>query len=87
MRRDATINALFYNLHTQEIEDFTELGLADMEAGLIRTPLEPFETFKDDPLRVLRLVRFASRLQFRIVDKVQQAMKNDEIKVAGLRSH
>jgi len=82
MRRDATINALFYNLHTQEVEDFTELGLADMEAGLIRTPLEPFETFKDDPLRVLRLVRFASRLQFRIVDEVRQAMKNDEIKVA-----
>ncbi|KAF5717424.1 tRNA nucleotidyltransferase [Fusarium globosum] len=64
-RRDATVNALFYNLHDDRVEDFTG-GLADMEAKIIRTPLEPFQTFMDDPLRVLRLVRFASRLQFTI---------------------
>ncbi|RDW69700.1 hypothetical protein BP6252_08720 [Coleophoma cylindrospora] len=65
LRRDATINALFYNLHTGEVEDFTG-GLLDMESQLIRTPLEPHQTFMDDPLRVLRLVRFASRLNFHI---------------------
>ncbi|GKT45497.1 CCA tRNA nucleotidyltransferase, mitochondrial [Colletotrichum spaethianum] len=65
LRRDATINALFYNLHTGLVEDLTG-GLADMKSRLIRTPMEPFQTFTDDPLRVLRLVRFASRLDFAI---------------------
>ncbi|KAL1873130.1 hypothetical protein VTK73DRAFT_1041 [Phialemonium thermophilum] len=63
LRRDATVNALFYNIHTDMVEDFTG-GLADLEAKVIRTPMEPLHTFTDDPLRVLRLVRFASRLQF-----------------------
>ncbi|KAK1840857.1 tRNA nucleotidyltransferase [Colletotrichum chrysophilum] len=65
MRRDATINALFYNLHTGLIEDLTG-GLEDMASRLIRTPMSPLQTFTDDPLRVLRLVRFASRLDFDI---------------------
>ncbi|KAI8296133.1 CCA tRNA nucleotidyltransferase [Colletotrichum sp. SAR11_59] len=65
MRRDATINALFYNLHTGLIEDLTG-GLKDMASRLIRTPMSPLQTFTDDPLRVLRLVRFASRLDFDI---------------------
>ncbi|KFX93797.1 hypothetical protein V495_03712 [Pseudogymnoascus sp. VKM F-4514 (FW-929)] len=65
LRRDATINALFYNIHTDEVEDFAG-GLADLDAKLIRTPLEPHQTFVDDPLRVLRLIRFASRLNFKI---------------------
>ena len=82
MRRDATINALFYNIHTQEVEDFTGKGLTDMNDKLIRTPLAPYETFKDDPLRVLRLIRFASRLGFEIVKEVQQAMMNEDIRVS-----
>lgn len=65
LRRDATINALFYNLHTDQIEDFVG-GLNDLEAKMIKTPLEPYQTFLDDPLRVLRLIRFASRLGFEI---------------------
>ncbi|KAF9870862.1 putative poly polymerase protein [Colletotrichum karsti] len=64
-RRDATINALFYNLHDSVVEDMTS-GLADMKSRLIRTPMCPLQTFTDDPLRVLRLVRFASRLDFTI---------------------
>ncbi|KAF8473966.1 hypothetical protein BDZ91DRAFT_712896 [Kalaharituber pfeilii] len=82
LRRDATVNALFYNLHTQEVEDFTERGLQDMEDRLIRTPLKPWETFNDDPLRVLRLIRFASRLGFEIVPEVKDAMKDEGIKKA-----
>lgn len=77
-RRDATINALFYNLHTGEVEDFMG-GLPDLDNKIIRTPLEPLKTFKDDPLRVLRLVRFASRLQFRIDDETRRLMNNEQV--------
>ncbi|UNI20372.1 CCA tRNA nucleotidyltransferase [Purpureocillium takamizusanense] len=73
LRRDATINALFFNLHTGCIEDFTG-GLPDMAARVIRTPLDPQQTFTDDPLRVLRLIRFASRLQFDIDPATQRVM-------------
>ncbi|KAH6660737.1 hypothetical protein BKA67DRAFT_511430 [Truncatella angustata] len=78
LRRDATINALFYNLNTGKVEDFTG-GLVDMESKLIRTPLEPFQTFMDDPLRVLRLIRFASRLEFTIDSEAEQAMSDHRV--------
>ncbi|KAF4952645.1 hypothetical protein FGADI_6535 [Fusarium gaditjirri] len=77
-RRDATVNALFYNLHDDRVEDFTG-GLADMEAKIIRTPLEPFQTFMDDPLRVLRLVRFASRLRFTIDANTRKFMADPKV--------
>ncbi|PWY87530.1 ATP :tRNA-specific tRNA nucleotidyltransferase [Aspergillus heteromorphus CBS 117.55] len=79
LRRDATINALFYNLNESKVEDFTGQGLTDMESGIIRTPLEPFQTFQDDPLRVLRLIRFASRLGYSIDEETQAAMRNEHI--------
>jgi len=79
MRRDATVNALFYNLDTQQVEDFTGRGLHDMEDKIIRTPLQPYQTFKDDPLRVLRLIRFACRLGFEIEATTQEAMKEKSI--------
>lgn len=79
MRRDATVNAMFYNLNTCQIEDFTGRGFQDMEAKIIRTPLEPYQTFKDDPLRVLRLIRFASRLNYTIDPDTEKAMSNQEI--------
>ncbi|KAK3944819.1 mitochondrial CCA tRNA nucleotidyltransferase [Diplogelasinospora grovesii] len=78
LRRDATVNALFYNLHTEEVEDFTG-GLKDMEEKIIRTPLEPLQTFMDDPLRVLRLVRFASRLEFRIDPEAEKVMGEPKV--------
>ncbi len=78
LRRDATINALFYNLHTGEVEDFTG-GLPDLEAKLIKTPLKPFQTFMDDPLRVLRLVRFASRLQFSLDPDAEKVMGDSKV--------
>jgi len=74
-RRDATINALFYNLHSDEVEDFVG-GLVDLKAQRIRTPMEPEQTFKDDPLRVLRLIRFASRLDFTIDAESEKWMSN-----------
>ena len=81
-RRDATINAMFYNLNTSSVEDFTSRGLRDMRSKLIRTPLEPGRTFKDDPLRMLRLIRFASRLGYSIDRETELAMDNDAIRAA-----
>ncbi|KAF9419065.1 CCA tRNA nucleotidyltransferase, mitochondrial [Podila epigama] len=81
-RRDTTINALFYNIHTRKVEDFTGQGIDDLKNGLIRTPLEPFETFWQDPLRVMRCIRFASRFNFKIVDEAKKAILDPRIKDA-----
>lgn len=81
-RRDATVNAMFYNLSTASIEDYTGRGFKDMEAKVIKTPLAPFQTFKDDPLRVLRGIRFASRLGYKIAQEDEQAMSDRTIQEA-----
>jgi len=59
-RRDLTINAMFYNINTRQIEDFVG-GMEDLKSMRLRTPLEPVKTFTDDPLRMLRALRFYSR--------------------------
>ncbi|KAH2305507.1 hypothetical protein KXV26_008556 [Aspergillus fumigatus] len=82
LRRDATINALFYNLNESKVEDLTGRGFSDMRDKIIRTPMEPYQTFKDDPLRVLRLIRFASRLGYKIDPNTERAMQNSDISVA-----
>ncbi len=78
-RRDLTINALFYNIHTGEVEDFTGQGLQDLKDGVIRTPLDPFVTFTDDPLRILRAIRFASRYNFKLDEKLVVAAQHESI--------
>ena len=85
MRRDATINALFYNLETGIIEDFTKKGLQDLEGRVMRTPLPAYQTFKDDPLRVLRLIRFASRLDYDIDAEALNAMQDTTVHEALLK--
>ncbi|TBU26378.1 hypothetical protein BD311DRAFT_762796 [Dichomitus squalens] len=82
LRRDITINTLFYNVHTRLVEDHTGRGLDDLRSGTIRTPLSPKETFTDDPLRVLRCIRFASRFGFTIVPELQEAAKDLTIQEA-----
>jgi tRNA nucleotidyltransferase (CCA-adding enzyme) len=82
LRRDATINAMFYNITTSTIEDFTGRGYDDLQNHIIRTPLEPYTTFKDDPLRVLRLIRFSSRLNYQIDPEARKAMGKKEISTA-----
>jgi tRNA nucleotidyltransferase (CCA-adding enzyme) len=79
LRRDATINALFYNLNDSKLEDLTGRGLDDLKKKIIRCPMEPYQTFKDDPLRVLRLIRFASRLEYNIDPETEAAMQIEDI--------
>jgi len=66
LRRDFTINTLLENLHTGELLDLTGHAFTDLRAGILRTPLAPRITFFDDPLRMLRAVRFAARFGFTI---------------------
>lgn len=83
-RRDLTINSLFYNINEQKVEDFTQKGIDDLRKGIIRTPLEPMQTFLDDPLRILRTVRFATRFGFEIDPAILTAAKNEKIRVSEI---
>jgi len=67
-RRDFTINALAIDLHPENFGSLIDPfdGIADLEEGIIRTPLDPSITFQDDPLRMLRAIRFATRLSFKL---------------------
>ena len=64
-RRDFTINALYYNIEDFSVADYTN-GMADIEAGLLRIIGEPEQRFREDPVRMLRAVRFAAKIGFRI---------------------
>ena len=85
MRRDLTINALYYNLNEKKVEDFTGKGIEDLKIGLCRTPLEAKRTFVDDPLRVLRAVRFASRYAFKLAEDIGAAVEDEQVR-EGLRT-
>ena len=76
-RRDFTVNALAVCLNADrygEVED-PHGGLQDLDAGLLRTPLDPRVTFEDDPLRMLRAARFAAQLGFRIEAETLEAIR------------
>lgn len=72
-RRDFTINTLTMDLEGR-IEDRLGTGLRDLEARLLRTPTDPRETFADDPLRMLRGVRFGAQLGFELASELVPAM-------------
>jgi poly(A) polymerase len=77
MRRDFTINTLAYSVNSDTFGEITDpfSGKDDIGKKIIRTPLDPEITFKDDPLRILRAIRFATRLQFTIETKTFKALK------------
>jgi tRNA nucleotidyltransferase/poly(A) polymerase len=79
-RRDITINSLYFNISTLQVEDHTGLGLLDLKNGLIRTPLDPLKTFNDDPLRILRVIRFATRFNFAIDSQILKAVCDPSLK-------
>ena len=78
-RRDFTINAMAICLNDSRFGELVDLydGLADMEDGFIRTPLDPDITFSDDPLRMMRCIRFATTLNFRIYDETFDALERN----------
>ena len=78
-RRDFTINALAVCLNSARLGELTDPfgGLQDLEDKLIVTPLDPDITFSDDPLRMMRCVRFATQLNFSIADETFEALRRN----------
>lgn len=83
-RRDFTINAMAVALNSQNYGRLFDPfdGQSDLEAGIIRTPLDPKKTFYDDPLRILRAVRFAGQLHFYIDVPAHAALKTEAHRLA-----
>ncbi|WP_434501732.1 CCA tRNA nucleotidyltransferase [Prevotella sp.] len=78
-RRDFTINALAVCLNKERFGELIDPfdGVLDMEDGIIRTPLDPDITFSDDPLRMMRCIRFATQLNFIIDDETFEALERN----------
>lgn len=79
LRRDFTVNSLFYNIDKDEVEDLTEKGVQDLKDGIIRTPLDPSQTFLDDPLRLIRCVRFACNFNFLVHPELFEVVKDQKV--------
>jgi poly(A) polymerase len=73
-RRDFTVNSLYYDITNGVTVDITGMGEADIRAGRLRTPLDPDETFEDDPVRILRCLRFSVRFDWEIDKPVFDAL-------------
>jgi putative nucleotidyltransferase with HDIG domain len=86
-RRDFTINAMAICLNKARFGELVDPfnGLADLEDGIIATPLEPDITFSDDPLRMMRCIRFATQLNFQIEDVTFEALERmaDRIRIVS----
>lgn len=86
-RRDFTINAMAICLNSQRFGELVDPfnGIADLEDGIIATPLDPEITFSDDPLRMMRCIRFATQLNFQIEDATYEALQRmaDRIKIVS----
>jgi poly(A) polymerase len=76
-RRDITYNSLYKNISTGKILDLTGKGIEDLKNGIIRTPIDPDKTFKDDPLRQLRIVRFYAKYGHEIPLYIIKSLKRN----------
>ncbi|WP_080780752.1 CCA tRNA nucleotidyltransferase [Chryseobacterium phocaeense] len=87
-RRDFTINAMAISLNKSNFGELIDPfnGVDDLEKGILRTPLEPAQTYSDDPLRMMRAVRFASTLNFTIEENSLNAIKQEaeRIKIVSM---
>ena len=82
-RRDFTINALAFDLSEENFGDLLDPfnGIQDLENKIIRTPLDPEITYSDDPLRMMRAIRFATQLDFVIEDKSLEAITKNNYRI------
>lgn len=94
-RRDFTINSLFYNINKGQVEDFTGTGIEDIKNGVLRTPtvtpenkeevgrdINAKSTFLDDPLRIMRAIRFANRYNLSIDPEIVEAARDEGVQDA-----
>ena len=83
-RRDFTINALAVCLNSARYGELVDRfdGLLDLEDGIIATPLDPDVTFSDDPLRMMRCIRFSTQLNFRIEEETEQALARNAERIS-----
>ena len=86
-RRDFTINAMAIRLDSENFGEFIDpfSGKSDLKKKLLRTPLDPEKTFSDDPLRMIRAIRFATELNFSIEEQTLKSISNncDRIKIVS----
>jgi tRNA nucleotidyltransferase (CCA-adding enzyme) len=80
-RRDLTINSMFYNLNTGDVEDFCG-GKEDLDRALARTPIDPLKTYLEDPLRILRAIRFAARFGLVVDPQMFAAARDSRVQEA-----
>ncbi len=87
-RRDFTINALAISLNKSNFGELIDPfdGISDIKNRILRTPLEPLQTYSDDPLRMMRAIRFASTLNFKIEEHSLKAIANEaeRIKIVSM---
>lgn len=86
LRRDFTINALALSLSKENYGELSDPfgGLDDLKRGIIRTPLDPDTTYSDDPLRMIRAIRFASKLNFTIVPESLDSIRRNRERISIL---
>ena len=85
-RRDFTVNSLLKDLTTGEILDLTGMGKSDLQKGIVRTPLNPDVIFTDDPLRMLRAIRFTTKYGWKLPLFMIRSLKKNAAQLKNISS-